>query len=115
MIAAEAVKAGVYVLRPIVEGGRYDLAFDINGHFVRVQCKTGSLNGGVITASDCERVGTRRAATCERLTNLAEVDAIADLLPGQRGAATSCRSRTSADGGISTFGSHRPETTRSSR
>ncbi len=51
MVAAAAVRAGVCVLRPIVEGERYDLAFDINGHFVRVQCKTGSLNGGVITAS----------------------------------------------------------------
>ena len=54
MLAAAAVKAGVCVLRPMVEGERYDLAFDIHGHFVRVQCKTGSLNGGVITASAME-------------------------------------------------------------
>jgi hypothetical protein len=51
VIATEAVKAGVGVLRPMVEGGRYDLVFEINGHFVRVQCKTGNLNGDVITAS----------------------------------------------------------------
>ena len=31
VIATEAVKAGVSVLRPIVEGGRYDLAFEISG------------------------------------------------------------------------------------
>ena len=39
VIAAEAVKLGVFVLRPVVEGGRYDLIFDIDGLLLRVQCK----------------------------------------------------------------------------
>ena len=51
VIATEAVKAGVRVLRPMVEGGRYDLVFEIDGRFLRVQCKTGTLNDDVITAS----------------------------------------------------------------
>jgi PD-(D/E)XK endonuclease len=39
VIAAEAVKLGVVVLRPLVEGRRYDLMFDIDGMLLRVQCK----------------------------------------------------------------------------
>src|SRR4051794_33117579 len=33
VIATEALKAGVCVLRPMAEGGRYDLAFEIDGRF----------------------------------------------------------------------------------
>jgi hypothetical protein len=50
VIAAEAAKAGVRVLRPLVEGGRYDLVFDLGGTFVRVQCKSASRKGDVIAA-----------------------------------------------------------------
>jgi PD-(D/E)XK endonuclease len=50
VIAAEAVKAGVQVLRPLVEGARYDLAFDVDGRFVRVQCKWGTRQGAVVSA-----------------------------------------------------------------
>ncbi len=38
-IALEATRAGIPVLRPIVEHGRTDLAFDIGGRLLRVQCK----------------------------------------------------------------------------
>jgi hypothetical protein len=48
VIAAEAVKAGVNVLRPLTEGGRYDLLFEIGERFLRVQCKTGKRRGDVI-------------------------------------------------------------------
>ncbi len=53
VIAAEAVKAGVGVLRPIVEGLRYDLVFDVRGHLLRVQCKSGRARNGVVV------IGTR--------------------------------------------------------
>jgi hypothetical protein len=53
VIAAEAVKAGVGVLRPIVEGLRYDLVFDVRGHLLRIQCKSGRVDKGVIV------IGTR--------------------------------------------------------
>ena len=36
------------VLRPLTEGGRYDLLFEIEERFVRVQCKSGKLRDGVI-------------------------------------------------------------------
>jgi prevent-host-death family protein len=51
-IAAAATKLGISVLRPIVEHGRYDLAFEISDRILRVQCKWGRLDDGrtVITA-----------------------------------------------------------------
>jgi hypothetical protein len=55
-IAAEAVKLGVVVLRPIVEGRRYDLLFDIDGALARVQCKWANRKGDVIAA----HIGTCR-------------------------------------------------------
>jgi prevent-host-death family protein len=49
-IAAAATELGISVLRPIVEHGRYDLAFEVEGEILRVQCKWGTLDGaaGVI-------------------------------------------------------------------
>ena len=43
-IAAAATELGVSVLRPIVEHGRYDLAFEIGDRILRVQCKWGALD-----------------------------------------------------------------------
>ena len=41
------------MLRPIVEGLRYDLVFDVGGRLLRVQCKSGRARGGVVV------IGTR--------------------------------------------------------
>jgi hypothetical protein len=76
VIAAEAVKAGVGVLRPIVEGLRYDLVFDLGGALVRVQCKSGRVVRDVVV------IGTR---TCRHTPNgyvrssytASEIDAVA--------------------------------------
>ena len=38
-IMAAAVELGVVVLRPMIEGRRYDLVFDIDHRLFRVQCK----------------------------------------------------------------------------
>jgi prevent-host-death family protein len=38
-IAAAATELGVSVLRPIVEHGRYDLAFELGERILRIQCK----------------------------------------------------------------------------
>ena len=48
VIATEALKAGVFVLRPLVEGGRYDLIFDVRGRLHRVQCKFASVKRDVV-------------------------------------------------------------------
>jgi hypothetical protein len=47
-IAAAAVKLGIGVLKPLVEHGRYDLAFDLGSALLRVQCKWAPLRGEVI-------------------------------------------------------------------
>jgi PD-(D/E)XK nuclease superfamily protein len=38
-IVAAAVKLGIPVFKPANEGLRYDLIFDLEGAFIRVQCK----------------------------------------------------------------------------
>jgi prevent-host-death family protein len=52
-ITAAATKLGVAVFRPVVEHGRYDLAFEIGDRLYRVQCKWGALDadGAVIKVS----------------------------------------------------------------
>jgi prevent-host-death family protein len=49
-IATAATELGIPVLRPITEGERYDLAFELGGRLLRVQCKWASLDepAGVI-------------------------------------------------------------------
>ena len=55
-ITAEAVKSGVQVLKPLIEGSRYDLAFEIGERFLRIQCKWANRKGNVIAA----HIGTCR-------------------------------------------------------
>ena len=65
-ITAAATQLGVPVLRPVVEHGRYDLAFEIDDQLLRVQCKWGSLrqDGAVLrvnlTSSWCTPSGYER-------------------------------------------------------
>ncbi|HEX3452080.1 MAG TPA: group I intron-associated PD-(D/E)XK endonuclease [Solirubrobacteraceae bacterium] len=47
-MAAAAIRARLVVLRPLCEGGRYDLVFDTGSHLLRVQCKWATLQGGVL-------------------------------------------------------------------
>ena len=47
-IAAEAVRLGVDVLRPMTEHGRYDLVFELQGRLLRVQCKWGRLRADTV-------------------------------------------------------------------
>ena len=48
-IAWHAAKLGIGVLRPTVEGLRYDLAFDFGaGPIMRVQCKSAPLDDGIV-------------------------------------------------------------------
>jgi prevent-host-death family protein len=42
-IVAAALEQGIPVLRPMQEHGRYDLAFEVAGQLLRVQCKWGRL------------------------------------------------------------------------
>lgn len=47
-IATAAAECGVGVLRPMLEGGRYDLVFDIGVGMRRIQCKSGALQADTI-------------------------------------------------------------------
>jgi prevent-host-death family protein len=47
-IAAEAVKLGFDVYRPIAEGGRYDLIVDVGNRLLRAQCKWATRKDSVV-------------------------------------------------------------------
>ena len=47
-ITLEATKLGIVVLRPLAEGRRYDLVFDVDHRLYRVQCKWAPRRGAVI-------------------------------------------------------------------
>ena len=47
-IAAAAIKIGIDVYRPLQEGGRYDLVFDLGARLLRVQCKWAVRVGDVV-------------------------------------------------------------------
>jgi PD-(D/E)XK nuclease superfamily protein len=73
-IAAEAIKLGIGVFRPLGDE-RYDLIFDLRPELLRVQCKWVTLRKGVLTVF-C--VSSRRAAEGfrRRPYSAEEVDAI---------------------------------------
>ena len=79
-IVHEAIKLGIGVYRPVVEGLRYDLIFDLGGNLVRVQCKWAVRRGNVIGVRcySSRRSGNgflKRSYTAE------EIDAIAAYCP----------------------------------
>jgi hypothetical protein len=47
-IYAAAVEAGIVVARPLTEGRRYDLIFDVGPKLLRVQCKWANRKGDVV-------------------------------------------------------------------
>jgi hypothetical protein len=47
-IAWHAFRLGIDVYRPIAEGGRYDMIFDLGDRLVRVQCKWAARYGDVL-------------------------------------------------------------------
>jgi PD-(D/E)XK endonuclease len=47
-IAAAAIKLGIGVFRPLSDGHRYDLIFDVGSRLIRVQCKCAVRRRSVI-------------------------------------------------------------------
>jgi PD-(D/E)XK endonuclease len=79
-ILKEALKAGIQVLRPMTEGCRYDLMFDIDGMLLRIQCKFAARRGDVIIVH--ARTSRHTPAGYVRTIYTAtEVDAIAAYCP----------------------------------
>ena len=61
-ILSELVRRGYGILLPFGVNQRYDLVLDIDGKFMRAQCKTGRLrNGCVIFSAQSARSNTRAA------------------------------------------------------
>ena len=50
-ITAAAAELGFVVLRPLIEGRRYDLVIDTGPRLLRVQCKSGRLKRGVVVVT----------------------------------------------------------------
>jgi PD-(D/E)XK endonuclease len=79
-IICAAIELGIDVLRPLNDGTRYDLVFDLHPNLVRIQCKTG------VRCDEIIRIGcysTRRTATGlrKRCYSAAEIDAFAVYCP----------------------------------
>ena len=61
-ILAELVRRGYAVLVPFGTNQRYDLVIDLDGSFVRVQCKTGRLRRGCVEYNTVSVRANRRKA-----------------------------------------------------
>jgi hypothetical protein len=75
-IVHAAVKLGIGVLKPLTDGHRYDVVFDVAGKLLRVQCKWGARRGDVIVVPfrSCRR---SRNGFVRRSYTADEVDGIA--------------------------------------
>ncbi len=76
-IAAAAARQGYGVLKPLCEGGRYDLVFDVDGTLLKVQCKWAVRHGDVVDvrAFSCRR--TRGGGLARRGYVDGEIDVLA--------------------------------------
>jgi hypothetical protein len=75
-IASAAIKLGVEVYKPLAEGGRYDLIFDLDPQLVRVQCKWATRHRDVVVVR-CYSCRRTRAGMLKRVYSKDEVDVIA--------------------------------------
>jgi hypothetical protein len=75
-IAHHATRLGIQVYRPVAEGGRCDMIFDVGDRLLRVQCKWASRRDGVV--SGALQTSRRTLDGYHRTTYSAqEVDAVA--------------------------------------
>ena len=67
---------GIDVYRPMTEGGRYDLIFDMGSQLLRVQCKWARLRKGAVVVL-CQSCRRTRDGLKARSYTAEEIDAIA--------------------------------------
>lgn len=79
-IAAAAIRLQLPVLRPLSEGGRYDLVIDLGEKLLRVQCKWASRNQDVLTIRCATSRHTPRGYV-KTTYSTHEIDAIAAYSP----------------------------------
>jgi PD-(D/E)XK endonuclease len=79
-ITAAAIQLGLVVLRPLCEGGRYDLMIDLHPALLRVQCKLARHLGGVLSVHlhTCRYTPRGYVRTSYAAT---EIDAVAAYSP----------------------------------
>jgi hypothetical protein len=75
-IQLAATKLGIEVYKPVAEGGRYDMIFDLETALLRVQCKWSTRRGEVLLVS-CRSARRSARGFVRRTYTAAEVDAIA--------------------------------------
>ena len=75
-IASAAIRGDVGVYRPMFDGGRYDLIFDLGCALLRVQCKWAPRQGEVIIVR-CYSCRRAREGLRRRTYTAGEADAIA--------------------------------------
>jgi hypothetical protein len=79
-ISLAAVRLGVDVYRPVAEGGRYDLIFEIKGRLWRVQCKWAPRHGEVVVMR-CYSARRGPRGLVKRIYAPGEIDAFAAYCP----------------------------------
>jgi PD-(D/E)XK endonuclease len=79
-IVAAAVRLGVDVYRPVGEGGRYDMIFELGSDLARVQCKWAPRHGDVVLLR-CYSARRNREGLIRRLYAAGEIDAFAAYCP----------------------------------
>lgn len=79
-ISLAAGRLGIAVYRPIFEGGRCDLLFEIDQRLWRVQCKWAPRHGDVIVVR-CYSARRNRAGVLKRIYAPGEIDAFAAYCP----------------------------------
>jgi PD-(D/E)XK endonuclease len=75
-IAHRAIRLGIEVYRPVVEGGRYDLVFGLKSGLLRIQSKWASRHGDVIVV-ECRSCRRNRDGFIRRRYTADEIDAFA--------------------------------------
>jgi hypothetical protein len=79
-IVAAAVKLGVDVYRPVGEGGRYDMIFEVGSRLWRIQCKWTPRHGDVVVLR-CYSSRRNRDGVLRRKYVEGEIDAFAGYCP----------------------------------
>jgi hypothetical protein len=75
-IALAAIRLGIGVFKPLNDGERYDLIFDLRSRLIRVQCKSASRLGSVIVVR-CRSCRRSADGFIRRPYFADEIDAIA--------------------------------------
>ena len=79
-IVAAAIKLGIDVYRPVGEGGRYDMIFEVDTRLIRVQCKWARRRGDVLMLR-CYSSRRTREGVLNRKYEPGELDAFAAYCP----------------------------------